>query len=151
MNPFLMPLYGEDCAVKSLDGANGVDADGDSCYDVLPFGSGSSNADGSALNVITIPELTVPCSSYDEAMGSVKLQFCSSWRAYEENTDCDANGASPCSFEGCSCEVVDLGVQIVKPEDAVSHMPAKFVHCILLFFSLLRFYRNPLANQLLLW
>jgi hypothetical protein len=40
MNPFLMPLYGEDCAVKSLDGANGVDADGDSCYDVLPFGSG---------------------------------------------------------------------------------------------------------------
>lgn len=120
MNPYLMPLYGESCEVKTLDGENGVDADGDSCYDVLPFGSGSSNADNGDVSVITVPELLIPCSSYDGMKGTVKLQFCASWRGYDENADCDVNGVSPCSFDGCSCEVVDLGVQIVGPEDAVS-------------------------------
>lgn len=29
-------------------------------------------------------------------------------------------GVGPDGFEGCACEVVDLGVEIVGPEDAVS-------------------------------
>ena len=62
MNPYLMPLYGDSCEVKTLDRENGVDADGDSCYDVLPYGSGSSNA-GDSVSVITVPELVIPCSS----------------------------------------------------------------------------------------
>ena len=103
--------------VHSMSSENGVDADGDSCYDILPFMS----VTGAISTVITIPELKVPCSSYDAESDMVQLQFCSSWRNNEEeNVDCDLNGAAPCAFDGCACEVVDLGVEIISPEDAVS-------------------------------
>jgi hypothetical protein len=107
-NPYLMALYGDECLVHSMGREDGVDADGDTCFDMLPI-SGSLSA------IITIPELQVPCSG---GGGSVQLQFCSTWRGEAENAHCDVNGPSPCSFDECACEVVDLGVKIVKPEDA---------------------------------
>ena len=112
-----MPLYGEECAVHSLSGAEGTDADGDVCYDIV-----AEKMDVST--VITVPELTIPCSGSE---GTVQLQFCSSWRSEEENVDCRVNGASPCSFDGCACEMVDLGVEIVSPADAVSSIEAVFL------------------------
>lgn len=96
--------------MHSLSGTEGTDVDGDICYDVV-----AEKVDISTI--ITVPELTIPCSGSE---GTVQLQFCSSWRSEEENEDCRVNGASPCSFDGCACEMVDLGVEIVSPENAVS-------------------------------
>jgi hypothetical protein len=131
-SPFLMPLYGETCAVQSLSSYNdtsGVlgmitDADGDSCHDIIPSSSSSSSSSMAFTFTFDQP-LLIPCSSYgmngssDGGKGTVHLQFCSTWRSEEDDLSCDAFGPHPNNFEGCACEAVDLGVKIVNPEDAV--------------------------------
>ena len=120
-NPFLMPLYGESCAVQSLtEGSCGamvegiVDLDGDGCLDV-----DASNGGPVVATFSFAQPLLVPCSSY--GVGSTAhLQFCSVWSASTGGGGCDVDGIVPGGTEECACEMVDLGVEIVKPEDMVS-------------------------------
>ena len=117
-NPYLMPLYGKECLVHTLDETEGSDVDGDSCFDVALL-SGRRGKVEEISTTVTIPSVTIPCVG-GEGGNTVQIQFCSSWRSAEENINCDVEGVGPDGFEGCACEVVDLGVEIVGPEDAVS-------------------------------
>ena len=58
-NPYLMlmPLYGKECLVHTLDETEGSDIDGDSCYDVA-LTSGLRRKVDKISTMVTIPSVT---------------------------------------------------------------------------------------------
>jgi len=121
MSSTLAAINGESCSIQSLTSSNAgsgsgnakiLNADDDTCYDVVMTGS---NGDCKITTTVAFTEtLSIPCTDYGADDGVVKLQLCSSGRTKAEDVSCDISGPSPSEPSMCYCETIAIpGVEII--------------------------------------
>ena len=143
-NP-LAPLYGESCAIQTFTSQDDTSSsssgmigtvDDDSCHDVTITDSGGNDEEEKFTSVLQFKnKFTIPCTDYSDSDDldeleldnndttpprTVKLQFCSSFTTADDtSTSCDIVGPTPNQPTNCYCDMIDLGIEIVRVEDAV--------------------------------
>lgn len=121
MSSTLAAINGESCSIQSLTSSNAgsgsgnakiLNADDDTCYDVVMTGS---NGDCKITTTVAFTEtLSIPCTDYGADDGVVKLQLCSSGRTKAEDVSCDISGPYPSEPSMCYCETIAIpGVEII--------------------------------------
>jgi hypothetical protein len=133
MSSTLAAINGESCSIQSLTSSNAgsgsgnakiLNADDDTCYDVVMTGS---NGDCKITTTVAFTEtLSIPCTDYGADDGVVKLQLCSSGRTKAEDVSCDISGPYPSEPSMCYCETIAIpGVEIIitTPTGTESEIP----------------------------